>query len=74
MGKNRSVALIDEVTAGFSSSGEKVRGVAVLTSDKNQKIFRLSLINLAPVSGEGYFHLASYFHRCEHGFLPPNLF
>ena len=55
MGKNRSVALIDEVTAGFSSSGEKVRGVAVLTSDKNQKIFRLSLINLAPVSGEGYF-------------------
>ena len=31
MGKNRSVALIDEVTAGFSSSGEKVRGVAVLT-------------------------------------------
>lgn len=51
MNKNRSVALIREITAGYSAPDSSVRGVAVLSGDNRLKV---SLINLAPVSGGKY--------------------
>ncbi len=47
MQSEKTVALINEVNAGFAVTGEKVRGVAVATRDGNEYSVRISLINLA---------------------------
>ena len=50
MAGKKLVTLITEITAGYSVSDEKVRGVAVAEERGRETSINLSLINLAPLS------------------------